>query len=179
MKARLAKEIHVETPDEVGILSKVLTAIAGVGVNMQAMIAYGLDGKGHFMMLTSDSSKAARAVQNMNYTVTESDVLVAEFPDKKGMGSQLADALAQAGINIHYTYAGANGGNVVLVANTADNEKALELLTSLGSAPAKKGAAPKAAAKPAPKKSAPAPKKAAPKKAAPKKAVPKKKGKKK
>ena len=137
MKARLGKEIHVEMPDRVGVLADVLSSVSGAGASMQAMLAYGQGGKGHFMMLTSDNVKAAKALQRKDYGVEEEDVVVVEFPDTKGAGALLAQQLAKANINVHYTYAGSRGKNVVLVANTSDNERAVQVLSS-GKSPGKR-----------------------------------------
>lgn len=154
MKVRLGKEVHVETPDEVGVLYKVLGAVSKSGSSMQAMVAYGQSGKGHFIMLTSDNTKAAKALQKLNYTIDEEDVIIVEFEDKKGIGASVAEKLAEAGISIHYTYAGCRGKNVILVANTTNNRKGVEVLS------AAKRSAKKPSKKPSKKKKAKKSKKA-------------------
>ena len=128
MKARVEKEIHVETSDQVGVLAKVLGAVAAAKVDMHALLGYNQGNKAHFMVLTSDSEKAAKAIQKLNYTVTQSKVLVTEFEDKRGSGATVAKKLADAGINMSYAYAGSSKGKVLFIANTSDNEEAVKVL---------------------------------------------------
>ena len=137
MNVRIDKEIHVETPDDVGVQNTVLSAVSSAGSSLQAMVAYGQDMRGHFIMLVSDATKAAKAAQKLGYNVIENDVVVAEFDDKKGIGAAIAEKLAKAGINVSYTYAGGKGKKVVCVLSTGDNAAAVQVLS--GKAAGKKG----------------------------------------
>ena len=131
MKAKLGKEIHIEAPDQTGVLAKVLEVVAKAKVDMHALLGYHQAGKAHFLMLTSDAEKAAKAIQKLNYTVTQSKVVVAEFSDKRGTGASIAKKLSDAGINMGYAYSGSNKKNVLFIASTSDNEGATKVLSKI------------------------------------------------
>lgn len=128
MKVKIEQELHVETPDRIGVLAQVLEAVGKSGAGMQAMVAYAQSRKGHFMMLTSDNARAAKAIRRLGHQVEAEKVVVAEFDDKKGTGAGIAQKLARAGIYSDYAYSGSRGKKVLFVLSTSDNEEAVRVL---------------------------------------------------
>ena len=75
---KTGKEIVVTASDEVGILSKISTVIAGASVNITAFCAYEMDGQAHFRLVTSDNEKAVTALNNAGFETTEHAVIMCE-----------------------------------------------------------------------------------------------------
>lgn len=123
------KELQVITPNEPGILGRVLGTLANAGVNLRALCAYSEDEKGTFLLLTSNNKKAEEALKSLGYEVTENSVVIVEIEDRIGAGAEVGALLGNAVIDVHYCYGSSIGaGKALLVFNTSDNEKALETL---------------------------------------------------
>jgi len=128
-KAQLRKELRFETADEKGVLAKVCEACSNAGVNIEAIAAYGQEGKGSFMLCTSDNAKAAEAMKALGYDATESDVVMLELENAPGKMAEVAKKISDAGVNVKYVYASAVGaGPAFVVLNSEDNAKVVELL---------------------------------------------------
>ena len=61
-KARKVKEISFTTPNKVGLLSEVTTAITKAKVNINAICAYGMGNTAYFMLITVSNAKAKKAL---------------------------------------------------------------------------------------------------------------------
>jgi hypothetical protein len=133
MEAKLGRELYFETPDKKGVLADICVAFANANINIEAMCAYGQGGKGYFMMLTSDNIKAIEVLKTLGYKAKENDVLVLTLKNKVGVAAKIGKRLADANINIRYTYGSASqdGKSFVLVMSTNKIDEALEALSAL------------------------------------------------
>lgn len=128
-KATKVNHLIVETPDEVGMMAKVCSAISDAGVNIKAISAYVKEGKGYFMLLTEDSSKAEQALKSAGFTASQEEVIAIELENEVGAAKKTTQKLADAGVNLKYCYGSTgNGTMALLVFNSNDNEKALKAL---------------------------------------------------
>ena len=57
---KIETELHVTTPNEPGIVGRILSTLANASVNLKALCAYSENDKGIFLIITSDSKKAKR-----------------------------------------------------------------------------------------------------------------------
>lgn len=122
-------ELHVLTPNEPGILGRVLGTLANAGVNLRALSAYSREDEGHFLLLTSNNKKAEAALRSLGYRVTTNKVIIAEISDRIGAGAEIGALLGNAVIDIDYCYGSAAGkGNAVLIFRTNNNKRAYETL---------------------------------------------------
>src|SRR5574342_278319 len=103
-KAVKVKQVAIAMEDRKGLMAEVAGALASAKVNIQAMCAYGMDNKAHFIMLTDSNAKAKKALSKLDGEVTEEEVVLVEMPDKPGELKKVADRLAAADINIWYVY---------------------------------------------------------------------------
>ena len=128
-KAVKVKQVAIAMEDRTGLLAEVTGALAGAKVNIQALCAYGMDNKAHFIMLTDSNAKAKRALSKLKGEVTEDDVVLVEMADKPGEMQKVADKVAAAGISIWYVYgsAGSKTRSLVVMA-TEDNAKAIRVI---------------------------------------------------
>lgn len=126
---KLETELHVITPNEPGILGRVLGTLANSGVNLKALNARSVQDKGVFLLLTSDNKKAETCLKALGYGVTSNEVVMVLIDDRVGAGAEIGALLGNAVIDIDYCYGSSAGmGKALLVFKTSDNKKALETL---------------------------------------------------
>jgi len=132
-KATKVNHLIVETPDEVGMMAKVCSAISDAGVNIKALCAYVEDEKGYFMLLTDDNSKAEQALKSADFAVSQEEAVAVELENEIGAAKRMAKKLADAGVNLKKCYGSTgNGTMALLVFNSSDNEKAIRTLGIVG-----------------------------------------------
>jgi len=123
-------EIHVITPNEPGILGRVLGTLANAGVNLRALHAHSEKNKGYFLLITSDNKKAKKCLKGLGYTVKTNEVVTVQTEDRIGAGAEIGALLGNAVIDIDYCYGtSAGAGKALLVFKTNDNKKAVETLS--------------------------------------------------
>jgi len=133
--AKVSKVNHliVETPDKVGMMAKVCSAISDAGVNIKAISASARLRKGHFMILTEDNSKAKEALKSAGFKVKEEEAVAVELENEVGAAKRMAQKLADAKVNLKYCYGSTgNGTMALLVFNSNNNEKAIRALGIVG-----------------------------------------------
>jgi hypothetical protein len=122
-------EIEVITPNEPGILGRVLGTLANAGVNLRALRAHSEKKKGIFLLVTSDNKKAEKCLKELGYTVKTNEVVTVQIDDRIGAGAEVGALLGNAVIDIDYCYGtSSRAGKVFLVFKTNDNKKAAETL---------------------------------------------------
>ncbi len=125
-----ATELQVITPNEPGILGRVLSTLANAGINLIALCAQSLNEKGLFYLITSDNSKARKCLRSLGYKVKIEKVITCEISDRIGAGAEIGALLGNAAIDIHHCYGTSAGlGKALLVFNTSNHRKALKTLT--------------------------------------------------
>lgn len=128
-KASKAKQLTFVTPNEVGILARVSTAIAGVKVNINALCAYAMEDKAHFMMLTESNVRTRRALTKAGFKVGEESVVIVEMPNRAGEMQKVASKISAAGVDIIYAYGTAGSGrSTFCVFKTNKDAKAIRAI---------------------------------------------------
>jgi hypothetical protein len=126
---KLETELRVITPNEPGILGRVLGTLANSGVNLKALHARAEESRGIFMILTSDNLKAEECLKALGYEVSTNSVVTMIIEDRVGAGAEIGALLGNAVIDIDYCYGSSAGiGKALLVFNTSDNKKAFDTL---------------------------------------------------
>jgi hypothetical protein len=128
-EVKLETELHVITPNEPGILGRVMGTLANGGINLRALNAYAEKDKGVFYLVTSDNKKAEKSLKSLGYTVNINEVITVMIGDRIGAGAEIGALLGNAVINVGYCYCSSAGtGNVLMVIRTDHNTRALETL---------------------------------------------------
>jgi len=128
-KVEEATELHVITPNEPGILGRVLGTLANAGVNLKALCAYSDEGRGHFLLITADNKKAEKSLKSLGYKVRTNKVITVEIGDRIGAGAEIGVLLGNAIVDIDHCYGTSAGlGHALLVFKTNKHKKALETL---------------------------------------------------
>lgn len=122
-------ELHVITPNEPGILGRVMGTLANARVNLKALCAYSEKDRGIFLLLTSDYEKAENSLKALGYEVKSNQVVTVQIDDRIGAGAEIGALLANAVIDVEYCYGSTAGvGKALLVFKTSDNKRAVETL---------------------------------------------------
>lgn len=99
------KEISVITENDVGSLAQVAEAVGAVGVNIEAISAYGLDGKAVFRIITNDVLSATKALSRLpNTEVREANAIIYKMINRPGELGKITRKLANKGVNLESLY---------------------------------------------------------------------------
>jgi hypothetical protein len=110
-------EFVVRMENRPGMLASLTEALAGFGVNIEALAAYGHDGEGTIRLITSDAHTTRRVLDEAALHHEENTVLTAQLPHRPGELARLTREIANVGVNIDAIY--------VLRANSDGMELAL------------------------------------------------------
>ena len=123
-QAQKKRELQIMTNDKPGMLAEVTALISSVGVNIEAMCAYGMQGKGTFLLITSDNAKVKEAAVKKGWEVSENDVIVTTVGDQAGTANEVAQKLKAKNINLLYSYVTCSNNSCKIVMR-AENSDAL------------------------------------------------------
>ena len=128
-KTRIVKLIHLTLPNKVGQLAAASELIAGVKASILAFNASDSGANAGFTIAVKNTAKAAKALAALSVEIKEQEALCVEMPNKPGRLQKVAKKLADAGINIHSSWATAfTGKTASCILMTADVKKALAAL---------------------------------------------------
>lgn len=100
------KEITVIASNDVGSLAAVSEALGSVGVNIEAISAYGLDSRAIFRLVTSDVATAIKALSRVPSVieVKEANTIILKLINRPGELGKMTRKLANRGINLESLY---------------------------------------------------------------------------
>ncbi|MFO0974610.1 MAG: ACT domain-containing protein [Phycisphaerae bacterium] len=116
--------------DKPGVLVQVTDALARSKVNISAMTLMDSVEHGVLRFVCDDADRARAALRAMNFSLTETDVLLTELPNRPGAMADLCARLGGEHISIRYAYltAGAPGGRTLGVFKVSDPKKAIRIV---------------------------------------------------
>ena len=127
-KASKGKQIILTVPNKVGTLAKITSVIAAAGVNINAISARGDKRRAYFHIVVDRHMKAKNALTKAKIKVTDENVILVEMANKPGELKNVAEALAEAGIDILDNYGSAGGGKSFCVFKTDNDKKAMKVI---------------------------------------------------
>lgn len=128
-RVKLENELYVLTPNEPGILGRVLGTLANSGINLKALCAFSQDKKGVFQIISSDNKKAMNCLKALGYEVSLRPVVTIIIDDRIGAGAEVGALLGNAAIDIKFCYGSStSSGKALLVIHTNNDKKALQTL---------------------------------------------------
>ncbi|HEX9901754.1 MAG TPA: hypothetical protein VGB72_02710, partial [Acidobacteriota bacterium] len=100
------------------------------GINLRALCVTSEEGEGHFLLLTANNAKAAKALKSLGFRVTSSKVITVEISDRIGAGAEIGALLGNAVVDVRYCYGttASGQGKALMVFQTSNNKKAYETL---------------------------------------------------
>ncbi len=128
------KQITISIENEPGRLLEVTEALGNAGINLRALNLVDTGAFGQLRLLVSDVRKARRILMGMQAAAHVEDVIAAEIEDKSGSLAAILKPLKAAGINVVFMYAfiGMSSDKAVMIFKFSNNDKAVELLQSIG-----------------------------------------------
>ncbi len=124
------KQICVFMENKPGRFAEVCDLLYAHGVNIRAMNVTPSADYGVMRMVVDDSSRAIAALEGERVSFLESEVLAVEVADRPGVAATLGKQLAEAGVNIEYTYFSGSspGTKALMIFMVSDLDKALQSL---------------------------------------------------
>ena len=116
-------QISVFLENKPGRLAYLLKVLSDAGVNLQALSVADTSDFGIVRLIVAETEVAVRALQQAGMTAATNKVLRVEIPDVPGgLARTLLGPLAEAGVNIEYTYAyGEHTSGKAIVVLKVDN----------------------------------------------------------
>jgi hypothetical protein len=127
-----AKQVSVWVDSSPGQIARVARALAKARINITAFTSCGSGSQIPVRLLVTSPARARKALRDLDLRVTEEDVLRLTLPDKPGTLAEIAERLAEAHINIDYSYA-------TVAKGTKESDLVLAVSDVVGAAKALKG----------------------------------------
>ncbi|MGD2103111.1 MAG: hypothetical protein PVG83_12840 [Acidimicrobiia bacterium] len=126
-------EFVVNMENRPGMLASLTESLAGFGVNIEALAAYGHDGEGTVRLITDDAATTRRVLEEAALHHIEHTVLTTLLPHRPGELARLTRDIAEAGVNIDALYVlRANSDGIELAMAVDQPESALPHLEVKG-----------------------------------------------
>lgn len=123
------EQLSVFLENKPGVLASVCTALADAGVNLRALSVSDTVDHAVVRLITTDPGLARSILERGGALVVETDVLVVTLSNKPGSLAEVAKKLADAKVDIEYSYGSAGAVDEgILVVRVDDIEKAKKAL---------------------------------------------------
>jgi len=129
-----AVQISVFLENKSGRLAELTSALAKASVNIRALSLAETIDYGVLRLIVDKPAAARQALGEAGFTVTETEVVAVEMPDRPGGLAGIVDLVTQSGLNIEYLYAfvGQRGENAVVIFRIDDVKAAVAALQQGG-----------------------------------------------
>ena len=126
------KQLSVFLENREGRLDEVLKTLGTNDVNIVALSLADTSDYGMLRMIVSDPGKGKAVLKEAGITSMLTDVVSVRVPHATGSLSKAMHEIVQAGINVEYMYAFANGADASAVLKSDDPEKVVTVLRNAG-----------------------------------------------
>ena len=128
------EQISIFIENKSGRLAEVTRILGEVGVNIRALSLADTSDFGILRLIVNDREKAKQVLKDRGFTVSKTEVVAVEVPDKPGGLSQILQTLDSEAINVEYMYAFVErcGENAVIIFRFDETEKAISALLAKG-----------------------------------------------
>ncbi|RQW77191.1 MAG: ACT domain-containing protein [Geobacter sp.] len=128
------EQISVFIENKSGRLAEIARLLGEAGIDIRALSLADTNDFGILRLIVNDREKAKEVLKEKGFTVSKTEVIAVEVPDRPGGLSQILQALDQASINVEYMYAFVErcGENAVIIFRFDETEKAIKLLADKG-----------------------------------------------
>ena len=125
------EQISVFIENKSGRLAEIARLLGEAGINIRALSLADTNDFGILRLIVNDREKAKAVLKENGFTVSKTEVVAVEVPDRPGGLSQILQVLDSASINVEYMYAFVErcGENAVIIFRFDEIEKAIAVLT--------------------------------------------------
>lgn len=128
-KATKSKQLTFDKENRVGLLADISGALTAATINVTGLCAYHMNDRAYFMVMTDNNAKAKRTLKKIDTQVKEEPVIVVEMLNRVGELEKVSARLAEAGIDIEYTYGTAGAKrSTFCVFKTDKDTKAIKVI---------------------------------------------------
>lgn len=99
------RQISVFMENRSGRLASVLKEVAKAGVNIRALSLADTSDFGILRLIVDNVDTCVQALRDTGHTVSTTEVLAVEVPDRPGGLAGILDVLSAANLNVEYMYA--------------------------------------------------------------------------
>jgi hypothetical protein len=133
MHCQTQRQLTIALENYPGRLAAMSSAIANQGINIEALSLIDSIEQGLIRIIASEPSKCKTLLVSQGFYVIEADVITVEITDGLGQLARLTQAIADAKINIEYTYGSSTrpGEKMRLILKVSDLDKAYQVITAI------------------------------------------------
>ncbi|WP_129125445.1 ACT domain-containing protein [Geomonas oryzae] len=126
------EQISIFIENKFGRLAEVTRILGDAGVNIRTLSLADTSDFGILRLIVNDTEKARTVLKERGFTVSKTDVVAVEIPDRPGGLADILQVLDGDGINVEYMYAFVErcGENAVMIFRFDETQKAITTLTS-------------------------------------------------
>lgn len=124
------EQISIFIENKSGRLAEITRILGEAEINIRALSLADTSDFGILRLIVNDCSKAAAVLKEGGFTVSKTEVIAVEVPDRPGGLSAILQALDREAINVEYMYAFVErcGGNAVIIFRFDETDKAITVL---------------------------------------------------
>lgn len=123
------RQLTLSLESKPGVLAQLTGALARAGVNIQAIYAPEVTGKGKIRVAVDDLERARSALKEARLRAGEEEAIAVTLENQPGALAQVAERLARGKVNIKCAYATTHGaGPATVILTVSNTAKALALL---------------------------------------------------
>ncbi len=128
------EQISIFLENKFGRLSEVARLLGSAGVNIRTLTISDSSDFGILRCIVNDNEKAVRILKENGITVSKTEVVAVEVPDKPGGLAQVLSYLEQGKINVEYMYAFLEhrSDDAIIIFRFDDNDSAIRVLSEHG-----------------------------------------------
>lgn len=128
------EQISIFIENKSGRLAEVTRVLGSKGINIRALSLADTSDFGILRLIVDQTDQAKAALKEQGFTVSKTEVVAVEVPDKPGGLCGILDVLDRSSVNVEYMYAFVErcGGNAVIIFRFDDPVAAIQVLTDNG-----------------------------------------------
>ncbi len=128
------EQISVFIENKSGRLAEIARILGEAGINIRALSLADTSDFGILRLIVNDREKAKAVLKENGFTVSKTEVVAVEVPDRPGGLYQILKKLESDAINVDYMYAFVErcGENAVIIFRFDETDKAINSLLQSG-----------------------------------------------
>ncbi len=128
------EQISVFIEYKSGRLAEIARIFGEAGINIRALSLADTSDFGILRLIVNDRETAKQVLKEKGFTVSKTEVVAIEVPDRPGGLSDILQFLDQENINVEYMYAFVErfGENAVIIFRFDETERAIQALVEKG-----------------------------------------------
>jgi hypothetical protein len=126
------EQISIFIENKSGRLAEIARILGDAGINIRALSLADTTDFGILRLIVNDREKAKQILKEKGFTVSKTEVVAVEVPDRPGGLSDILQSLDSESINVEYMYAFVErcGENAVIIFRFDETDKAIQVLVN-------------------------------------------------